>query len=114
MHELGIVFHIIHSVEELGEKNSLAAVSAVVLEIGQVSTVIGSYLEDCWKWATAKSPLLKEAKLRIENIEAFTHCSSCKKDYKTVKHGRICPFCNSELTYLIQGNEVNIKEIEAS
>ena len=30
----------------------------------------------------------------------------------TVEHGKICPYCGSEHTYLQQGNEFNIKEIE--
>ncbi len=42
MHELGIVFHIIDSVEAVGKENSLQAVSSVTLELGEVSTVIDS------------------------------------------------------------------------
>ena len=35
----------------------------------------------------------------------------CKAQYETVVHGKICPYCQSERTYLIQGNEAQIKEI---
>ena len=38
-------------------------------------------------------------------------CDGCGKDYDTVAHGRICPHCGSEKTWLITGNEINIKEI---
>ena len=30
-----------------------------------------------------------------------------------MKYGKICPHCKRERTYLIQGNECTIKEIEA-
>jgi len=40
MHELGIVFHVIKSVERLAEDNHLEKVSAVVLELGEVSGVV--------------------------------------------------------------------------
>ncbi|MDY3096003.1 MAG: hydrogenase maturation nickel metallochaperone HypA, partial [Eubacteriales bacterium] len=34
-----------------------------------------------------------------------------KKEYETVKYGKICPYCKSERTYLLRGNEVMIREI---
>ena len=40
MHELGIVFHIIRSVEEVGRENRIRRVSAVTLELGEVSGVV--------------------------------------------------------------------------
>ena len=53
MHELGIVFHIIRSVEKVAVENGLEKVSAVVLELGEVSGVVPDYLADCWRWAAA-------------------------------------------------------------
>ena len=114
MHELGIVFHIIDSVEEVGRQNCLQTVQSVTLELGEVSTVIGSYLLDCWKWAANRSALLRDAELRIEKIEAVTVCEACGKTYGTVAHGKTCPHCGSGSTHLVTGNEVAIKEIEAS
>ena len=37
MHELGIVFHIVEMVEELGRENRLSSVTAVNLRLGEVS-----------------------------------------------------------------------------
>ena len=47
MHELGIVFHVIKSVEEIAQENELTKVSAVTLSIGEVSSIVPSYLTDC-------------------------------------------------------------------
>lgn len=113
MHELGIVFHIIKSVEEVGEKNNLHRVSNVTLELGEVSGVIDTYLQDCWKWAVGRSALLLGASLTLETLPAVTLCESCGQTYPTVTHGRICPHCQSEKTHLVTGNEINIKEIAA-
>ena len=113
MHELGIVFHIIKSVEKVGEENHLKQVSAVILEVGEVSTIVDTYLTDCWKWASKKSELLKDAELRIEKLPAVSICEDCGKTYATVEYEKICPFCKSENTHLVSGNEINIKEIEA-
>ena len=71
------------------------------------------------------SRLFGEMKKNIENHEqtiVFVQrrgyskdmlCEDCGKTYETVKYAKICPYCKSENTYLIQGNEVQIKEIEA-
>lgn len=113
MHELGIVFNIIKSIEEVGEENSLTQVESVTLEIGEVSGIVPEYLIDCWKWAAAKSELLKGSELKVEQIDAVTYCEGCGSTYPTVEFAKICPHCKSEKTYLLTGNEVNIKEIQA-
>lgn len=113
MHELGIVFHIIDSLEKIGEENGLTRIASVTLEVGEVSGILDSYLQDCWKWAVDRTVLLKGAGLRIESIPAVTFCEDCKKTYPTVEYGKLCPHCRSGHTYLVTGNECNIREIEA-
>ena len=66
MHELGIVFHVIKSVEKIGEENGLTNVASVTLELGEVSGAIPHELESCWNWAVKKTELLPEAALKIE------------------------------------------------
>ena len=111
MHELGVVFHVIENVKEVAKENDISHVEAVTLQLGTVSSVIPSYLEDCWKWAVNREELMKDCRLVIESIEAVTYCEDCKKEYDTIKHGKICPYCGSEHTYLLRGNEFIIKEI---
>ncbi|WP_164121699.1 hydrogenase maturation nickel metallochaperone HypA [Sharpea azabuensis] len=112
MHELGVVFKIIDDLEEVALENDLKKISSVTLSLGEVSTVIPEYLDDCWKWARQRSALLEEAELKIETIPAITYCSNCEQTYETVKYAKICPHCGSDQTWLIQGNEFLIKEIE--
>lgn len=57
MHELGIVFHVIKSVEKIGEENGLTNVASVTLELGEVSGAIPHELESCWNWAVKKTEL---------------------------------------------------------
>ena len=112
MHELGIVFHIIKGVEKTAEENGLTKVASVTVELGEVSSVIPHYLTDCWRWAADKNGLVRESELLIEEIPAVTYCENCEKTYGTVEYGKICPHCGSEKTWLLQGNQVMIKEIE--
>lgn len=111
MHELGVAFHIADSVVKIAEENQAEHVHSVTLEIGEVSTVIPSYLIDVWKWHCKRVPILTDCELLVEQIPAVTYCEGCKKTYATVPQGKICPHCGSENTWLQTGNEVNIKEI---
>ena len=99
MHELGVVFHVIKSVNRIAEDNGVSRVSAVTIELGEVSSVIPDYLLDCWKWAVSKETVMKD--------------ENCGKVYGTVEHGKICPYCGSDRTYLKQGNEFILKNIVA-
>lgn len=126
MHELGIVFHIIKEVKSVATENNARHISRVVLSVGEVSTVVPSYLTDCWRWAVSKEPLMAATpadgdtpewpacELTVEPIPAVTYCEACHREYPTVAHGKTCPHCGSGETYLLRGNEVEIKEIEVS
>lgn len=111
MHELGIVFYIIKDVKKVALENQVERVTQVTLSLGEVSSVIPDQLEDCWKWAVKKEPLMLDCQLKIEVIPAVTYCESCHSEYPTVQHGRTCPHCGSQKTCLLRGNEVEIKEI---
>ena len=113
MHELGIVVHITKTLKSVVEENQLQDISRVTLEIGKISGIVPDYLIDCWNYYRKKVPYLKNSTLSYEWIEAITQCQDCKKEYDTISYGKECPYCHSFHTYLIQGNECNIKEIEA-
>jgi hydrogenase nickel incorporation protein HypA/HybF len=113
MHELGLVTHIVRTIEEISKEEQLTQIVSVTLEIGSVSGVIPDYLADCWQYFRVKSEVLNKAELKIEEIKAVTRCEDCRKTYSTIEHKKVCPYCRSESTYLVTGNEFNIKEIEA-
>lgn len=112
MHELGVVFYVIDAVKEVAKQNDVEHIHSVTLEIGEVSTVVPELLEDVWKWAVQKHDIMTDCQLKVETLEAVTYCENCEQNYRTVEFGKTCPHCGSEKTYLIKGNEFNIKEIE--
>jgi hydrogenase nickel incorporation protein HypA/HybF len=114
MHELGVVFHIIDDLTELSKEQEIEKIHTVTIQLGEVSGVVPELLTDAWRWAADRTEILKAAELVIETLPAVTFCENCKKEYETVKHGRICPYCGSDKTYLLKGNEFMIKEISAT
>ena len=112
MHELGLVNYVVKQVGKIAEENQVKRITSVTLEFGEVSGIVTSYLYDYWKWYTKKFPMFDGAELRCETIPAITWCDDCKQTYPTVKYGKTCPHCGSGNTWLRQGNEMNIKQIE--
>ena len=112
MHELGVVFYVVKDVKKVAEENDVEKVTGVTIQVGEVSAIVHEYLIDCWNWARKKEPIMEEAEMRIEEIPAITFCETCRQEYPTVAHGKTCPHCGSEETYLLQGNEFMIKDIE--
>lgn len=112
MHELGVVFYVVRDVKQVAEENQVEKVAAVTLQIGEVSGVVHDYLIDCWNWARKKEPVMEEAELVIEQLDAVSFCEDCRQEYPTVRYAKTCPHCGSERTYLLRGNEFLIKEIE--
>lgn len=113
MHELGTISYVIRTVEKLARENDLSKIASVTLEVGEVSGILPVYLADYWLYARKKSELLQETELKIEKLSAVTYCENCGKTYPTVQYAKICPHCGSDRTWLLTGNEYNIKEIEA-
>ena len=117
MHELSVVFSVMKDVTEVAKENNAPHISSVTIQLGKVSGGIPSYLKDCWNWAVDRSKdktddVIRRAELIIEPIEAITFCEDCKQTYDTIKYAKVCPHCGSENTYLYQGNEFLIKEIQ--
>ena len=113
MHELGTIHYVIDTVEKLAVENELTKIGSVTLEVGEVSGIIPRFLTEYWEYAKKKTTYLQEAELKIETIKAVTYCQACGKTYPTVQYAKICPYCQSDNTFLVTGNEYVIKEIEA-
>lgn len=113
MHELGIIVHISKTLDEVARENELTEIATVTLEVGEVSGIVHEYLSDCWLYYRKKKSLIQNSELKMITIPAITYCQDCRQTYSTVQYGRQCPHCHSWRTYLLKGDECNIKEIEA-
>ena len=112
MHELGIVMSVIDQVEKVAEENQVQSVVSLNMEVGEVSSVVPDLFTDCFEWAKKKTKYMQDTKLNMVILEGISYCRDCKKNYKTTEYAKQCPHCGSYNTYLLTGNEINIKDIE--
>ncbi len=113
MHELGIVFEIVKRVELAAVENLLALpdIAAVVVEVGEASTIVPKYLRECWP-AAIDGTDLKDAELDVEIIVATVRCKACGNVYEYLNRGKVCPDCGSPECVMVTGQELNIREIQ--
>ncbi len=111
MHELGIVFNIANTLEDYAKQNNIEEIKQVVVEVGQLSTVIPTYLKECYPAAMERSEILKNSELVIEVVPANGRCKECEKIFNVVSFEKKCPHCESSSYELLSGEEFQIKEI---
>lgn len=112
MHELGIVIEIVKTVETFAHKNGLTKIDTLVLQIGELSSVIPKYIEDCYP-AAVDSTMLQDTKLKIEILPGNALCKDCRKVFNVIAGNKKCPVCGTSDWELLCGREFLIKEIIA-
>ncbi len=112
MHELGIMYHIVEQVLRVVETNQLSEVETIVLQVGELSSVVPRYLHACFP-AAVDGTVLKNTKLEIEILTANGICKDCGKVYPLLEFSRICPKCKGKDFEMIGGTEFYLKEIRA-
>ncbi len=112
MHELGIVFNIVKTVEAVVEQNQLSHVDKLVLQIGELSTVVPKYIEACFP-AAVDGTFMEETTLEIEILPGNGRCKHCSQVFNIIKNRGACPHCEQREWELLCGKEFLIKEIIA-
>ena len=108
MHELSLT----QGVVEICESNSGGRrVTAVVLEVGELSSVVPEALEFCFE-ACSKGTLLEGARLIIERIPAMGKCHDCSNEFHLRSYYNSCPSCGGHQVTILSGEELRVKEME--
>ncbi len=112
MHELSVCFEVVRTLEELVVENGLTEVQSVTLEIGELSSMIPKYMEECFP-AAVDGTMFENTKLEIEVIPGLGRCNSCSHMYQLLPVNGVCPECGAKDFSVISGEAFNIKEILA-
>ena len=112
MHELSIMYHIVDQVLSVAEENQITEVESIVLQVGELASVIPRYLHACFP-AAVDGTILENTRLEIELLKANGICKNCGKVYPLLENSNICPECKSEGFEIISGRGFFLKEIRA-
>lgn len=111
MHELGVVIKVVKTVENFAMQNEIGKIDTLILQIGELSSMIPKYIEACYP-AAVDGTILEDTKLEIEILKSVVKCNKCFEEYSPKEYNK-CPDCGSEKSELIAGKEFLIKEILA-
>lgn len=112
LHELSVVFEVVKTVEKIAIEQQLTKIDTLILQIGELSSMIPRYIEQCYP-AAVDGTLLKDTKLKIEIMPGNGICKECHKVFNIIENESTCPVCGSESWELLCGKEFMIKEIIA-
>lgn len=112
MHEVGVLIEVVKQVESIAKTNGLTKIDTLVLQIGELSSMIPRYIEVCYP-AAVDGTLLQDTKLKIEILPGNAICKQCNKVFNLILHKSKCPNCKSGDWELLSGKEFMIKEIIA-
>ena len=110
MHELGVVINVIKTVEEFALKNGITKIDTLVLQIGELSSMIPKYIEACYPCAVDGTSM-QDTKLEIEILPGNALCKKCGKVFNLIQNKSVCPYCTSREWELLSSKEFMIKEI---
>lgn len=110
MHEIGVLIEIVKTVEKFAKENEVEKIESLVLQIGELSSMIPNYMKTLYP-AAVESTILEGSRLEIEVLPANGLCKDCKKVYNLVENKGVCPYCKSKNLEILSGKEFNIKEI---
>lgn len=111
MHELSIMFEVIKRVQAVAKLHEVKQVAAIVLEVGEVATVIPHFLRECYPVAVDGTEL-QNTELIIEIIPARGQCRHCQTEYHLMPTKGECPKCHQQDFFELSGREFSIKEIK--
>ncbi|WP_125154792.1 hydrogenase maturation nickel metallochaperone HypA [Clostridium rectalis] len=110
MHEVTILVELIKMVEDAAVENKIKKIDTIVVQIGEMSSIVPRYMMEYFPNAAYKT-LLENSKLKIEIIKANALCHHCNKVFKIVKNKGKCPICQGQDWEMLSGMEFILKEI---
>ncbi|MDN3678776.1 hydrogenase maturation nickel metallochaperone HypA [Vibrio tapetis subsp. quintayensis] len=112
MHELGVVIEVVKTVSNFARNNGVTKVDTIVLQIGELSSMIPRFIEECYP-AAVDGTAFEKTKLKIEILPANAMCKQCHHVFNVIQNRSHCPECHSAEWGLLGGKEFTIKEIIA-
>jgi len=103
---------VVRTVENIARVNELTKIDTLVLQIGEISSMIPRYIEACYS-AAVDGTILQNTKLKIEILPANAICKKCNKVFNLLENNFRCSNCESRDFDILCGKEFMIKEILA-
>ncbi|KAF0162779.1 MAG: hydrogenase nickel incorporation protein HypA/HybF [Rhodocyclaceae bacterium] len=113
MHEMSLAEGILQLVEDAARQQEFSRVTAVWLEIGQLSGVEVEAMKFCFD-AVTRDSIADGARLEIISLPGTGWCMVCSKTVPMTEVFGECPQCGSHQMQVTGGTEMRVKELEVA
>jgi hydrogenase nickel incorporation protein HypA/HybF len=113
MHEMSLAEGVLQLIEDAACRDGFNKVSAVWLEIGQLSGVEPDALAFCFD-AVTRHTVADGARLEIIPLPGQGWCQACARTVPMTEVFGACPQCGSYPLRVTAGTDMRVKELEVS
>ncbi|NDP38532.1 MAG: hydrogenase maturation nickel metallochaperone HypA [Rhodoferax sp.] len=113
MHEMSLAESVLQLMEDAARRDHFTKVTAVWLEIGQLSGVEPEAMLFCFD-AVMRDSLAQGARLEIITLPGAGWCMACAKTVPMTEVFGECPHCGGYRLQVTGGTEMRVKELEVS
>ena len=113
MHEMSLAEGVLQIIEDAARSQPFSRVAAVMLEIGQLSSVEPEAMRFCFD-AVTRGTVAEGARLEIMEIPGMGWCLKCGKNVPMETRHDPCPDCGRFQLEITGGTEMRVKELEVA
>ncbi|MBK8759022.1 MAG: hydrogenase maturation nickel metallochaperone HypA [Sulfuritalea sp.] len=113
MHEMSLAEGVLQLIEDAARAQEFAKVTAVWLEIGQLSGVEVEAMKFCFD-AVVRDSIADGARLEIIAAPGIGWCMQCSQTVPMQEVFGECPQCGSHQMQVTGGTEMRVKELEVA
>lgn len=111
MHEIGVLYETIKTVEKVAEENQIEAIAAVTLDVGELTGYLPVFFEQYYPIITEGKKLFQNSKLIVNTVKGEALCEKCGTLYNVMRQEGRCPVCHSREKKIIGGEDFLIRNI---
>jgi len=113
VHEMALAEGVLQLIEDAAREQDFARVSAVWLEIGQLSGVEVEAMKFCFD-AVTRDSIAAGATLEIIAVPGTGWCMACARTVPMAEVFGACPQCGGYQMQVTGGTEMRVKELEVA
>jgi hydrogenase nickel incorporation protein HypA/HybF len=113
MHEMSLAEGVLQLIEDAARKDRFNKVTAVWLEIGQLSSVEPEAMAFCFD-AVTRGTVAEGARLEIIALPGQGWCAACARTVAMAEVFDACPRCGGYPVQVTGGTDMRVKELEVT
>ncbi|MDO5044050.1 MAG: hydrogenase maturation nickel metallochaperone HypA [Coriobacteriia bacterium] len=111
MHEFGIMSSVMDNVIRVAQEHDAQKINQISLRIGVMVEAVEESLQFAFD-ILKEDTIAQDAVLEVIEIQPYSRCIECGHEFEHTRYDLRCPKCDSPLTQVLKGRELEVASIE--